>query len=496
MFRRLVLFFAFTLTCQLLAQSDNGLSAYKDANFEAAIPLLETAHAQSPKDPAVLAALLSSLTAEDRVDRAVEIDQEAAAFGNVPEVLVARGEFAFHMGDMPGSEKLFKSALQLQESNARALFGLSRLFRAASYYRTSRLDVLKAHEIDPNDALITQAFLRYVPAEKRAALLQPFAAAHPWLYRRYQEQEENVSAIKNAVAERKLFAIDGPAQETTLKFALLLRDPHHAQGVGLDLKIGDGRPVRMLFDTGASGILLRQSAIDKAGLTHLGSAEAWGIGDAGTRKTFAAIADTCEIAKLRFRNCLLRGMEGKRAVAGDVDGLIGADFFQDYVVSIDFLKKELHLKPLPPRPSSPQGYDRSVPPDETGFTPVYRFGHSLMVSTIVNRKSTGLFLLDTGSEANNIDATFARLSTKIHGSDMHVQGVSGRVKQVYEASKGELQFAHFRQDNIGLIAIDLNNGPEPPTVRMSGILGLSVLQMFRLTIDYRNGLVNFDYVLK
>lgn len=31
---------------------------------------------------------------------------------------------------------------------------------------------------------------------------------------------------------------------------------------------------------------------------------------------------------------------------------------------------------------------------------------------------------------------------------------------------------------------------------MSGILGLPVLAMFRLDIDYRNGLVNFDYVMK
>ena len=120
----------------------------------------------------------------------------------------------------------------------------------------------------------------------------------------------------------------------------------------------------------------------------------------------------------------------------------------------------------------------------------------LMVSTVVNRKSRGLFLLDTGAQINNIDATFARLSTKIHGSDMRIRGVSGNVKQVYEASKGELQFGRFRQDNIGLVAINLNNSSDPPPIRLAGILGLSVLQMFRLTIDYRNGLVNFDYVLK
>jgi hypothetical protein len=42
----------------------------------------------------------------------------------------------------------------------------------------------------------------------------------------------------------------------------------------------------------------------------------------------------------------------------------------------------------------------------------------------------------------------------------------------------------------------LNNSPRHQEVRMSGILGLPVLAMFRLDIDYRNGLVNFDYVMK
>jgi hypothetical protein len=47
-----------------------------------------------------------------------------------------------------------------------------------------------------------------------------------------------------------------------------------------------------------------------------------------------------------------------------------------------------------------------------------------------------------------------------------------------------------------MTAIDLNNSPDHQDVRMSGILGLPVLAMFRLTLDYRNGLVKFDPVFK
>ncbi len=480
------------------SQDDSGLAVYKSGNFAAAIPLLQNAAAKSPADAAVQAALLSSLVYEGKVEQASNADERSAtAFPNSPDIVAARGEFAFYMGDMPQAERLFKAALKLKEDTPRAIYGMSRLYRAASFYRSARLLCLKAHDVDPDDALITQTFLRYIPAAKRRELLGPFAATHPWLYQRLEQMQENGLAVEAAAGDKKLFETEGGPQETTLKFSLLMRDAQRARGVGLELKIGNGKSLRMLFDTGASGILVKQSAVDKAGLAHLGSDKAWGVGDGGTRNMFSAIADNCQVGPLKFSNCLVRALEGKRAIAGDEDGLIGADFFQDYLVEIDFQKRLLHLKPLPPRSQDPQGYNRVVAPDEKDFTPVFRFGHMLLVSTTVNRRCTGLFLLDTGSEASNMDSTFARLSTKIYGNDqMRVKGISGQVKNVYEAGKAELQFGHFRQDNMGIMSYDLNNSPEHKEVRLSGILGIPVLSLFRLTIDYRNGLVNFDYVLK
>jgi hypothetical protein len=153
--------------------------------------------------------------------------------------------------------------------------------------------------------------------------------------------------------------------------------------------------------------------------------------------------------------------------------------------------------PLPQRPPNPQGYDRAPLPSEAGFTPVFRFGHHLYVTTQVNKKATGLFLIDTGSAISAIDSTFARLTTKIHGDEyMRVRGISGTVRDVFEADKAELQFGRFAQRNLGLTAFNLNNSPEHQEVRMDGILGCPVLSLFHLSLDYRNGLVDFDYVLE
>jgi predicted aspartyl protease len=332
---------------------------------------------------------------------------------------------------------------------------------------------------------------------KREELEGPFRAAHPWFYSHFQREEETSSAVKGELNGRKVFELEGGRQETTLPLVLLTDGPSRVRGVGLDVSIQGSRSLRLLLDTGASGILIKQSAVDKAGLNHLGSFEARGIGDKGARNAFVAVAEACKIGILSYRTCVFQALEGKGRVAGDEDGLIGADFFYDYLIHIDFQKRKLHLTPLPERPANPQGYDRVIAPDEAEFTPVLRFGDHLFVLTKVNGKNWGLFLLDTGASISNVDSTFARLSTKIYGSDyIRVTGVSGSVNKVFEADKAELQFGHFRQRNLGLVAFNLNNSPEHQDFRMAGILGIPVLAMFRLTIDYRNGLVNFDYVLK
>ncbi len=487
----------------LTAQSGAGpvedaIATYNTADYVRAIPLLEAAVKSTPKDPILRADLLSALVYEGRVDEASDAaDADAAEFPESPELLTARGEFAFYLGDTFEAEKLFKQALKLKDNSARALFGLYRLYRAASMYRTARLLCLRAYTLDPHDPIITLAYLPYLIPEKRDDVLRPFIASHPWLMKSYEREQESRSQVRNEVNGRKIFELDGPPKEITLPLVYLNDDPHRIRGVGLKVSINGGHPLRLLLDTGASGIVVKQQAIDQAGLAHLGSFEATGVGDKGGRATFASVADSCSIGGLAYKTCVLEAVEGKARISGYEDGLIGPDVFSDYVIAMDFQKRTLHLTPQPERPNNPQGYDRVIPPGEATFTKVFRYGHELLIPTKLNDKRWGLFLLDTGAEISNVDSTFARLSTKIHENEyMRVSGVSGEVKDVFRADKAVLQFSRYKQDNLDLTAFNLNTTSGHQELRLAGVLGIPVLSMFRLTIDYRNGLVNFDYVLK
>src|SRR5208283_2397319 len=271
-------------------------------------------------------------------------------------------------------------------------------------------------------------------------------------------------------------------------------DPRMTQGVALDVSFNGGKPLKLEFDSGASGLTISERAAEKAGLKLVGQSEVYGVGEKGAKVLKGAFADSCRVGSLEYKTCFVHAIEGKNVI--NQDGLIGADFFARYLVTVDFQRLTVHLKPLPERIPQPQGYDRIIPEDEKDYTPVFRFGHSLMIPTTVNGKAVGLFLIDTGSSHSLIDSTFAAASTKLSRNDrMHVKGISGEAANVFEADKAEIQFATFRQRNLGMTVVDLNNSGKRQAVRMAGILGLPVLSMFRLSLDYRNGLVKFDLIV-
>ena len=128
------------------------------------------------------------------------------------------------------------------------------------------------------------------------------------------------------------------------------------------------------------------------------------------------------------------------------------------------------------------------------YTTIFRFGHELLIPTKIGDTAPKLFLIDTGAFSNLISSTAAKEVTKVHNdSPIRVHGVSGAVKDVKSADKVVIQFGHFRQENDDLISFDLTPISRDTGTEVSGILGFTMLRMLTVKIDYRDGLVDFDY---
>jgi hypothetical protein len=247
------------------------------------------------------------------------------------------------------------------------------------------------------------------------------------------------------------------------------------------------------LDTGASGILIPHRAADRARVEKLAEATFGGFGDnLKSPGGYHGIGERLRIGSVEYQDALINVTD--QETVGTADGLIGTDVFSQFLITLDFASKKLRLNPLPGYQASDEElHDRVMSPDMRNFVPVFRFGHMLLVPTRVNDSREVHFVLDTGSAKTLISYEMAEEVSKINrDAQTRINGINGQVADVYQTGDLFLQFGGFRQKNLGMTAFNMWEQSRRLGTEISGFLGLPVLNLFTLTIDYRDGLVNFD----
>jgi predicted aspartyl protease len=146
------------------------------------------------------------------------------------------------------------------------------------------------------------------------------------------------------------------------------------------------------------------------------------------------------------------------------------------------------------KPPAHGPYDRYIAPEMKDYAVVYRVGHLLLLPAALNGSKVKMFVLDTGAFATTITPEAAREVTKVHTEDrLHVKGISGNVEKVYLADEVTFSFAHLSQKVRGVVSFDTSHISKNVDMEISGFLGASTLYLLTIHIDYRDGLVKFDY---
>lgn len=414
------------------------------------------------------------------------------------------GEVLFRQGKIREALAEFQAFAKTGTKEARIYLGLYRVNHAASYYKAAKTRIDQAYALEPRDPEIRHAWTSTVGVEERIKDLEAYLAAHS------EETDEKRAAAQHLAFLRDVMAQPGRScrltshvTSTQLKLEGL-GDPFHFRAYGLRVKLNSGT-AKLLLDTGGSGILLDRKLAEKAGLRRVADTRVRGIGNEGPAKGYAAFADTIQIGDLQFQDCYVDVVDRKATT--DEDGLIGADVFSQFLLEMSLPEAKFKLSALPPIPNEPplppslealsplaeRLHDRYVAPEMKDFTPVFRFGHELLMDTRVNDSPPKLFLIDTGGFDNIISISAAKEFTKLRRNfDTEVRGVNGKVDKVYSADKANLQFASLQQDRNDLIALDLTNLSDSTGTEVSGILGFRMLEMLTLKIDYRDGLVGMS----
>ncbi len=518
-----------------LAAADQLYRAGKFAEAEASYQaVLKTDSKLAPAQ----VGLVRSMLRQQKIDEALDAANAAlAAQPDAAALLAAKGDVQYRRAEMSDAELSYLTAKKRDHKEVHAYLGLARLYRSYSMYRIAYGELQIAHEIAPDDIEVQRAWLGMLPRKERLAALEAYlAGSHPDDEEETKRMTEYLDFLK-ATVDKPIHGcrLVSKVEQTETKLeTLYAEDIRRMRGIGLSVKLND-RNVHLLLDTGAGGIMVGRKVAEKAGLTRVSALHYGGIGDKGLQSGYTAVADRIRIGELEFQDCLISVSD--KLTASDQDGLIGADVFGGYLIDLDLPGERLKLSPLPKRPedavapkslnsegeeqanaeqkddsgtaqaakeqksSAPSSEnprrlprDRYIAPEMVNWTKVFRIGHAILVPTSVNDSKPMLFGLDTGAFSNVLSLRAGRQVAKV-SSDYRdrVSGLNGEVNKVYSSEKATLGFGHFRQSNLGIITLDLSTVSRQIGTEVSGFLGYAMLRKLEVKLDYRDGLVDFEY---
>lgn len=455
---------------------------FKQARFREAAAAFRALIEKTPSAEAY-SGLVRSLLKADDVKAADESSQKAlAALPESALVRAARGDVYFRRGMIPKAEDEYQAALKLDDKCARAWLGQGKVDAVYTRHSKAKIAVAKAHELDPEDGdAFYEWAIRLPYPENVTALERHLAEFHndPEEERHEREYKEFVKAI----AGRKVWVPAREVERTEIKMELLTVGASMARrGYGLRVRLNDRATVTLLLDTGSSGVTITRKLAEKIGASKLSEQALEGVGKSGPAVGYKAWVDKVVIGDLEFHDCFVHATP--REIA-QVDGIIGADVFSKYLVTLDIPGQKLRLEPLPARSS-----DGTTPLAEA-FTQTFSFGHFLLLPTEVGKKASGLFVIDSGANANTISPELARLMPEMRAFNAPMSGASGLVNSAFIADDATLRFAKMNRTGERISTVDLHSVSKDLGVEISGQIGFSAMENMKVTIDYRDGLVMF-----
>ncbi len=355
--------------------------------------LLQEDPAWAPGYYGAVRALIGAYRAHEAYSAAAEGLRRAP---ETAEAQTAAGMAAYRGGDLINAETCFRKALKIDPKYAPGLTGLSWIYNSISKFKSARTFAMAAYRLSSGDPRLITAWANTLQGDEHIAALQRALAIYDPGSREARGLRAHIARDQSA-GSRKMRRLISPYQGYRMKLVPISPGTGRPYGIGLRVQLNKGHTVQLMLDTGAPGISISPKAAEKAGLEVLSeeSTEARGIGSQKPLEAFAYLAADVTIGDLQFADFPVEAF--RSAKTSDYDGLIGADVFERFLVSIDFKNMLLTLGAYPGEPraaNEPEDAADSLP---AGFLRAFRFGHHFTVHTSVNQGPLQLFLIDSGS---------------------------------------------------------------------------------------------------
>ena len=250
----------------------------------------------------------------------------------------------------------------------------------------------------------------------------------------------------------------------------------------------NGKPMRMLLDTGADVCIINRAVADRLGLKfNRKPVRLRGVG-MGIAKAYLSRIQQLEIGQLSGKDLFTLVTETTPKV-GDraVDGIIGFEFLKDKIFQVDYAGQMLRFYNASPyRKTDTQSERRSV----LTFRLREKRDMPVIDGVMVNGKPI-VIGIDTGSDSGLVLFPDA---LKILNLDSNTRGLKTKIAFGY-GGIALTKLGHIEDFTIGGMAL---NGMEAEFAmsswggREGGQIGNKVLKNFVVTFDYPNRLVTFE----
>jgi Flp pilus assembly protein TadD len=494
--------------------------AFLAADFAKAESLYKADVAAHPGDPDAISGLVRTLLREQKVldaEEAVHAALDAApkaANGNPNSapLLTLLGEVKLRQGEPLEVEPIVIQSYKLDPCNPRTRLLYARYSEINSRFATARQQIGFAHQFDPEDPEIRAAWIQTLPMTQRIAEMEAYLSApngnDPETVHKMQA---DLALWKKQAGEPvracRLVSTAAPADLPFLRLGvsggdLLTMQSVRAFGIRVEL---NNAPASLQLGAGDGGLAVYRNIADHAGLKRLTESRP---GGPGGKPFYLAYADAIKVGSLEFKDCTVKVIDSSSPpMQDDTNGLIGMDVFSDYLVTIDYPMRKIKLGPLPMRPTegtapapslrttSPADagvaqdavYDRFVDPEMKDYTQFFRVGDNVILPVLINASKLKLFILDLGASESNISAGVAMDVTKIHERP-------GPGPKTFEADEITYNFAHMSQKVTNVATANTSAISASLGIDISGNIGANTFQLLTMHIDYRDGLIKFDYV--
>jgi predicted aspartyl protease len=504
-------------SCRVVhAQPTDGDTALAKTDYDAALKFYRAAVDKDPASEEAWLGLVRALIGKDQVDdaqREAQASIEKSPQSAIAEV--AAGEAAYRAADFVSMKTHASSAISKDPCEGRGYALAAGLYGMSAYYATEATLLNQAHRLRPDDELIRRDWIQSLPRKERGPELAKYLEGPTALADKDRRDLENEQAHLKSRRPGEC-RIVSHSETSQIPMQPVYGDHSYPVAFGLDVAL-NGKKRRMQIDTGASGIVLSPAAAKRLGLTPELHLHAGGVGDEGDVDSYLTHVVSIQIGNVEFADCTVEVLQKSKL---DVDGLIGLDVFARWLPTLDYQNERLNLAPLPPRPDDhqppalntagatggPPAADASdeeddkprnaiQPAEMKNWLPILRLGHDVLLPSTLNGSGKVHYVIaDTGSSQTVLSTAYAREAGKLHeDSGVQFEGISGKVKKVYQLENAKLRFGMFQLTPQNYFAFDLTKLSHDEGVELSGLIGLPTLSRLSITIDYRDNLVELKY---